>query len=153
QWKMTAPRSIARCWSKLLLPSPSAFGAVSLRRLPPERTNRPHSARRWRVDSRLALYYKTPMRAVSKQRYLPGSRPREQRRLSRLNELMNQACLRELALAEGDSVLDVGSGLGQFTRDMARAAGPRARVLGVERDPQQIRQARQKAEEAGEVDL
>ena len=85
------------------------------------------------------------------QRYIHGSKPKEQRRLSTLNGLLNQACLRELRLAGGEAVLDVGSGLGQFTRDMARAAGSGGRVLGIERSEEQLAEARRQAEESGET--
>jgi len=93
------------------------------------------------------------MRSQKSQRYLHGSQPKEQRRLSSLNELLNQACLRELALTGGEAVLDVGSGLGQFTRDMARAVAPDGRVIGVEQDKQQLAEARRQAQEVDEVDL
>ena len=81
-------------------------------------------------------------------RYLHGTEPHEQARLSRLNELLNEASLRELALRGGERILDVGCGLGQLTRAMARAAG--TRVVGVERDPVQIAEALRQAREAGE---
>ena len=93
------------------------------------------------------------MRSQKSQRYIHGSKPKEQRRLSSLNELLNQACLRELALTGGEAVLDVGSGLGQFTRDMARAVAPDGCVIGVEQDKQQLAEARRQAQEVGEVDL
>jgi ubiquinone/menaquinone biosynthesis C-methylase UbiE len=93
------------------------------------------------------------MRSAKSQPYIHGSKPKEQRRLSNLNGLLNQACLRELALIGGEAVLDLGSGLGQFTRDMARVAGPRGRVIGIERDKRQIVEARRQAREAREVDL
>jgi ubiquinone/menaquinone biosynthesis C-methylase UbiE len=93
------------------------------------------------------------MRSQKSQRYIHGSKPKEQRRLSSLNELLNQACLRELALTGGEAVLDVGSGLGQFTRDMARAVAPDGRVIGVEQDEQQLAEARRQAQEVDEVDL
>ncbi len=70
--------------------------------------------------------------------YIHGSKPREQRRLSDLNGLLNQPCLGELALAGSESVLDVGSGVGQFARDMARVVRPRGRVVGIERDAKQL---------------
>jgi ubiquinone/menaquinone biosynthesis C-methylase UbiE len=85
--------------------------------------------------------------------YIHGSKPKEQRRLSKLNELLNRACLRELALTEGNKVLDIGSGLGQFTREMARVAGPDGRVVGVERDKQQLAEAHRQAQEAGETNV
>ena len=82
--------------------------------------------------------------------YLHGTHPEEQRRLSRLNELLNAASLRELSLTGGERVLDVGCGLAQLTRGMGRLSG--VPVVGVERDPDQLaealRQARQADEEA-----
>jgi SAM-dependent methyltransferase len=64
-----------------------------------------------------------------------------------MNDLINAACLRELALRGGDRVLDVGCGLGQFTRLMARTAGC---VVGVEGDERQLAEARRLSREAGE---
>lgn len=84
-------------------------------------------------------------------KYLHGSEQREQSRLSRLNQIINATCIREMAIAPGSRILDVGSGLGQLTRDMARAAG--VPVLGVERDPRQIAEAQRQAATAGEAAL
>jgi SAM-dependent methyltransferase len=78
-------------------------------------------------------------------RYIHGSAPTEQGRLSRLNELLNAASLRELDLKGGEQVLDVGSGIAQLTRAMARVAGQRARVVGIERDSDQIAEAKRQA--------
>jgi len=86
-------------------------------------------------------------------RYLHGTAPAEQRRLSRLNDLINRASLRELGLAGGERILEVGSGLGQFARQMARAAGPSGRVLGIERSREQIAGARRAAAADGETGL
>ncbi len=85
--------------------------------------------------------------------YLHGTRPDEQRRLSRLNALINRSSLEALALREGDRVLDVGAGLGQLTRLMRRRVGPRGRVLGIERDAEQLAEARRQAEAEGEATL
>ncbi len=85
--------------------------------------------------------------------YIHGAGPREQARLSRLNDLINPPLLLELRPDPGARILDVGSGLGQFTRAMARAAGPAARALGIERDERQLAQARLWAAEAGESAL
>ncbi len=85
--------------------------------------------------------------------YVHGTTPEEQSRLSLLNGLINKACLRELKLSEGEKVLDVGSGLAQFTRLMARNVGPTGCVVGVERDPGQIKEAVRQASEVGEHDL
>jgi len=80
--------------------------------------------------------------------YIHGTHPEEQRRLSALNDLVNTRCLECLALRGGERVLDVGSGLGQFTRRMAAAAGTRA--LGIEASGTQIAEARRLTAAAGE---
>ena len=88
--------------------------------------------------------------------YVHGTEPHEQRRLSRLNALLNASSLGAMALQGGEKILDVGSGLGQFSRTLARAAGPGGSVIGVERDAGQLaealRQAR-KDDEEGLVDF
>jgi SAM-dependent methyltransferase len=76
--------------------------------------------------------------------YIHGTHPEEQRRLSLMNELLNQSSLRELALRGDEKVIDFGSGLGQFSRVMARAL-PRGRVIGIERSEEQIASARRMA--------
>jgi len=80
--------------------------------------------------------------------YVHGTDPVEQRRLSALNRLLNETSLRHMALRAGERVLDLGSGLGQLTRGMARATG--VRVLGIERSAEQIAEALRLASEAGE---
>jgi ubiquinone/menaquinone biosynthesis C-methylase UbiE len=85
------------------------------------------------------------------ERYLHGTHPEEQRRLADLNELINRASLAALAPRPGETLLDVGSGLGQLARDIARAT--RARTLGVERSDEQLARARALAREAGEESL
>jgi len=54
---------------------------------------------------------------------------------------------------EGARVLDVGSGLAQFTRAIARAAGPSGYVLGIERDDAQRAEALRQARHDGEEHL
>jgi SAM-dependent methyltransferase len=83
--------------------------------------------------------------------YLHGTQPDEQRRLSLLNDLLNAGSLREMRLQGAERVLDVGSGLGQLSRAMARTAG--ARVIGVERSAEQIAEAERQAAQAGEAGL
>jgi SAM-dependent methyltransferase len=92
------------------------------------------------------------MSSRRRQSYIHGSKPPEQRRLSGMNLLLNRSCLGELALSGGEAVLDVGSGLGQFTRDMAREAGPDGRVVGIEGDAKQLSAARRLAAAEGEAD-
>jgi SAM-dependent methyltransferase len=86
-------------------------------------------------------------------RYLHGTDPCEQARLSRLNDLINRASLSELGLLGGERVLEIGSGLGQFARAMARLAGRPGLVLGIERSPDQIGGAVRAARAAGEERL
>lgn len=86
-------------------------------------------------------------------RYVHGTEPEEQRRLSRLNTLMNDACLRELSLSGGERILDVGAGLGQFTRAMGRAVAAAAPVVAVERDPRQLEEALHQARADAEEHL
>jgi SAM-dependent methyltransferase len=75
--------------------------------------------------------------------YIHGSDPIEQDRLSRLNDWLNQSCLAALNLdSRVHRVLDVGSGLGQFTRAMAGVLPDDAFVLGIERDARQLEKAR-----------
>ncbi|WP_299848127.1 methyltransferase domain-containing protein [uncultured Roseovarius sp.] len=83
--------------------------------------------------------------------YIHGSSPEEQHRLSLLNDILNVACLKELNLRPGEKVLDFGSGLGQFTRLMARTVGGKGQVVGVERDQDQLSQAKRLADSSGEA--
>lgn len=85
--------------------------------------------------------------------YIHGTDPNEQMRLSVLNAFMNGPSLREINVQPGDRVLDIGSGLGQLTRGMARAIGSPGYVLGIEREAKQIAEAVRQAREAGEENL
>jgi ubiquinone/menaquinone biosynthesis C-methylase UbiE len=82
--------------------------------------------------------------------YLHGTEPIEQHRLGLMNELLNANSLREMNLAAGDRVLDVGCGLGQLSREMARQVGPTGRVVGIERSAEQLESARELARQANE---
>jgi SAM-dependent methyltransferase len=64
--------------------------------------------------------------------YVHGTHSLEQERLSRLNSMLNPASLRAIDLRPGDRVLDVGSGLGQLTRMMARRVGRSGQVIAVD---------------------
>ena len=86
-------------------------------------------------------------------RYVHGSSHEEQVRLSIMNELLNEGSLRELDLRGGERILDLGCGTGQFTRTMAKAAGAKGSVVGIERDGAQLAEARRLASEAGEEGL
>jgi 16S rRNA A1518/A1519 N6-dimethyltransferase RsmA/KsgA/DIM1 with predicted DNA glycosylase/AP lyase activity len=85
--------------------------------------------------------------------YIHGSSPEEQHRLFLLNGILNESCLRELNLQQGEKVLDLGSGLGQFTRLIAQTVGSSGHVVGIERDQNQILQANGLADRSGESEL
>jgi ubiquinone/menaquinone biosynthesis C-methylase UbiE len=91
--------------------------------------------------------------ATPDSRYVHGTAPDEQRRLSTLNDLLNDSSLREMGLRPGERVLDLGAGLAQLARAMARAVGPTGRVIGIERSREQIAEALRQAREAGEEGL
>ncbi len=80
--------------------------------------------------------------------YVHGTSADEQRRLTRLNELLNGASLAEARLAPGERVIDFGAGLGQYSRAMARATG--RPVVGIERSDAQIAEALAQAVRDGE---
>jgi len=84
--------------------------------------------------------------------YLHGTHPEEQDRLGLMNRLLNENSLAEMKLQPGEKILDVGCGLGQLTREMARQVDG-AKVVGVERSPDQLASAKQLAEQAGEAHL
>ena len=69
--------------------------------------------------------------------YIHGTEPPEQARLRLLNELTNRSFINFLPLAEADSVLEVGSGLGVLAKEVARLV-PAGEVFGVEYSPEQL---------------
>lgn len=85
--------------------------------------------------------------------YVHGTHPEEQRRLTTLNDILNDRSLRAMNIHLGDRILDVGSGLGQLTRAIARKAGSEGKVIGVEASEDQISEALRQAEAAGESSL
>jgi SAM-dependent methyltransferase len=70
-----------------------------------------------------------------------------------MNELLNANSLREMHLVPSDRVVDLGCGLGQLTREMARLVGPSGAVVGIERSAEQLAVARRLASESGEERL
>jgi SAM-dependent methyltransferase len=83
--------------------------------------------------------------------YIHGTDPVEQARLGLMNELLNGPSLRELQIRQNERILDVGCGLGQFSRMMARIAG--ARVVAIDNSEEQLHAARSLAEVDGESGL
>ncbi len=69
--------------------------------------------------------------------YIHGTEPSEQQRLAALNRLTNAAFVDFLVVKPGQSVLEVGSGLGILAVAVADAAR-RVSVVGVEHSPAQI---------------
>jgi cyclopropane fatty-acyl-phospholipid synthase-like methyltransferase len=61
--------------------------------------------------------------------YIHGYSREEQERLTLMQQLVNEAELQVLDLAGAERILDVGAGLGQMVRALARAAGPSAHVM------------------------
>jgi ubiquinone/menaquinone biosynthesis C-methylase UbiE len=85
--------------------------------------------------------------------YIHGTADDEQRRLSLMNDvLLNSAMLREMNLRGDERILDLGSGLGQFTRMMARAV-PNGHVVGIEYSEEQLASAKRLAANDGEATL
>jgi len=77
---------------------------------------------------------------LPKASYIHGSHKEEQDRLSLLNILLNNACLERMIFKGQEHILDVGSGLGQFTRLMAQQLD-NGKVVGIERDEHQLAKA------------
>jgi len=82
-----------------------------------------------------------------------GTAPREQERLGMMNDILNQGALRAIAPRPGERILDLGCGLAQLTRALARAAAPGGPAIGVERSAEQMREAERMARAAGEERL
>ena len=84
-------------------------------------------------------------------KYIHGTEPVEQERLSRLNAIINAASLGALRPAPGERAVDFGSGLGQLARLVAKGSG--VRVLGIELSAEQLAEAQRLAERDGEAHL
>ena len=72
--------------------------------------------------------------------YIHGTDAEEQARLAKLGDLTDEAFVRFLEVRPADAVLDVGSGLGNLARRVARLV-PQGEVCGVERSAQQLAKA------------
>ena len=73
--------------------------------------------------------------------YIHGTESSEQTRLGLLNGLTNKAFIEFLEFEETSSVLEVGSGLGILTQELARLI-PKGEVYGVEYFPEQLAAAK-----------
>ena len=90
---------------------------------------------------------------LPKAKYIHGSHEEEQVRLSQLNIILNDACMEKLHFSGKERILDVGCGLGQFSRYMARQLEQGGSVVGIERDVQQYNKALDLAKEDKESEL
>ncbi len=70
--------------------------------------------------------------------YIHGTARDEQERLAALNALLNESSLAAMPLRPGQRVLDLGCGLGQLTRAIARRVGPDGHVVGVDSREEQL---------------
>lgn len=75
------------------------------------------------------------------EKYIHGSSESERQRLALMNELINKRCLQALNLDDEELVLDMGAGTGLFTHLMAEHLPPMSRIIGVERNPEQVKAA------------
>lgn len=74
--------------------------------------------------------------------YIHGTSDTEQQRLALMNRLINRRCLEAIGLEDEKLVLDVGAGTGLFSKLMADHLPAGSKVIGVERDSDQLRVAR-----------
>lgn len=90
---------------------------------------------------------------MGKDHYIHGYSEEEQKRLSTLNDLLNDRCLTRIRPQPGMLVLDVGSGLGQLTGQVAELVKPQGQVIGVEIDVRQLSKARETAVKSDKVEF
>lgn len=83
--------------------------------------------------------------------YIHGYSSAEMQRLTRMQDILNEAELAMLNLNGVKRLLDIGSGLGQMTRAFARTLGQGSTVLGIEREAQQLSEAKRRAKNADEA--
>jgi len=79
--------------------------------------------------------------------------PEEYRRFSAMNDMLNPTSVGMLGLRGGERILDVGCGLAQLTRALARAAGHAGGTMGIAHSEPWLREAKRLAEGAGEASL
>jgi len=77
---------------------------------------------------------------MSEAKYIHGTQEAERRRLSTFNQLVNPSFLSFLQVDSAKSVLEVGSGLGLLTREVALRL-PEAEVVGIEYSEAQLARA------------
>ena len=70
-------------------------------------------------------------------KYIHGTSEVEQNRLAKLNQLLNERCLKRIHLQGTEKLLDIGCGLGIFTRQLAKLL-PGGLAIGIEKEQAQI---------------
>ena len=70
-----------------------------------------------------------------------------------MQSILNERQLEVMDLVNVQRLLDVGSGLGQLSRAMARSLQPGSVVVGIERDERQLQEAKRQAQLANESAL
>lgn len=78
---------------------------------------------------------------TTKSNYIHGTHPEEQKRLSLLNDLTNSSFVNFMNISPGQSVLEIGAGLG-ILADVVAKHLPQCEVVGVEIAPQQLEKAK-----------
>lgn len=81
------------------------------------------------------------MNPANNPNYIHGSSAIERERLALMNQLINQRCLQTLQLRNETRLLDVGAGTGQFSKLLAQHLPRTARIVAVERNPEQLQAA------------
>jgi len=72
---------------------------------------------------------------------------------SDLGRAYKSLAVAELAIRPGDVVLDLGCGPGADLPTLAEAAGPAGRVIGIDNDPDAVRQARERTADLPQVEV
>ena len=85
--------------------------------------------------------------------YIHGFTAEEQDRLTQMQSILNQKQIASMNFVGVSRVLDVGSGLGQMTRAIARELPAERCVIGVERSEMQIEEALRQAIAGNEAEL
>src|SRR5262245_31317837 len=85
--------------------------------------------------------------------YIHGYSDQEQARLTTMQSLLNNEQLMAMDFSNVRRVLDVGAGLGQLTRAIARRLPSNSVVIGVEQSPTQLVEAHRQAIADNEVAL
>ena len=86
-------------------------------------------------NERTALFYWRFIKSMAK--YIHGTSREEQARLAILNQLLNDRCLERISLNRNDRILDIGCGLGIFSRILSELV-PDGKVVGIEKEMDQI---------------